>query len=151
MPVCYSCHVKLPSIRSLFVHFEIKHRISHTFKCGENLCLRKFNTKNSFRKHLQTTHKFPLIHPIKEKNFENLCNNSEGTSKANFNSTDNESYESEMNNNVELVTFDTFSSSLRQSVDLFVAKLYINPHFPRNVIQKVVIDSSLMVGSEWHF
>lgn len=146
MPVCSFCHVNLPSIRSLLIHLEIRHSVNNKFKCGEKLCFRTFSLKNSFRKHLQATHKFPIECEVKEKTIENdLCSNS----TLEINSDFSESNESNINDNMEFVTSQKFSSLLRHSIDLFVAKLYSNPHFPRNLIQKVVVDSSLMVGSEY--
>lgn len=53
--------------------------------------------------------------------------------------------------NAKSVTPSAFASSLRQSMDLFVAKLYSNPYFPRNLIQKVVVDSKWLGVNTWHF
>lgn len=55
MPTCFLCKLKLNSINTLFTHFNFEHSCNtfDTFYCAEDGCLRSFNLKNSFQKHLQ--------------------------------------------------------------------------------------------------
>jgi len=47
------------------------------------------------------------------------------------------------------ILLDQFSSSLQRSAEIFVSKLYSNLRFPRNLIQKVIMEVSSMMGDEY--
>jgi len=134
----------------LFAHLTIVHFDVSFYKCGENNCFRTFETKNSFRKHLQKCHNFPLEYKSSVK-----CNQNVSSCNENINSNlilSHTDIQTDLQTDVRDDAFilpDQFSLSLQRSAEIFVSKLYSNPRFPRNLIQKVIMDVSSMMGDEY--
>ncbi|KAF0713678.1 SAM domain-containing protein, partial [Aphis craccivora] len=141
----YPSESELICINTLFTHFNFQHSYNtfDTFYCAEQGCLRSFNLKNSFRKHLQKhilDEKPHTSTPLTE-----LRNNFPSDRIINIDNN----YCNDISSESQVTANKIIDSAeiLNKSIANFIASLYANPIIPRNVIQ-IVIDGVGQIFSE---
>ncbi|XP_057338450.1 uncharacterized protein LOC130676314 [Microplitis mediator] len=143
MPTCSNCKYSFTSIKGLLTHISILHAESdHQFDCGETDCNAMYGVKDTFRKHLQLVHKFPLNPPVTDNNNINIPSNQQTTNNCVKN------INQQTKKNVEAPSSSTkdFQSALNTAAEKFVAKLYGNVRLPQNIVQTFIEDTQNFLG-----
>lgn len=152
MPICFLCKETEISVNGLLIHFNIKHNASlfTIFKCGENGCYRKWSSWNSLRKHLLgPNHNFPAWsflkkHPEHIEFNNNIQNCKEFVNNNRTTNSDMSLQEVTVNRQLTLTEFKCL---ITDHSNAFVAKLYNKPSIPRNYIQSIIEDSTILINS----
>ncbi|XP_022160294.1 uncharacterized protein LOC111026502 [Myzus persicae] len=130
----------------MFTHFNFQHSCNtfDTFYCAEDGCLRSFNLKNSFRKHLQKHILDEELHPSTSQT--ELKNNFPSDKIINIDNYSND-FSPESPDTANKTKTINPAEILNKSIANFIASLYANPIIPRNVIQ-IVVDGVEQIFSE---
>ncbi|CAI6369501.1 unnamed protein product [Macrosiphum euphorbiae] len=149
MPTCFVCKQCLLSIPLLCKHFTICHPDYDflEYTCSENDCNRTFHLINSFKKHLATHKDYNPCSKVKSPRVTSGDNCSSSVNNNCSSSTLNVC----INNGIE-TSYTPFEKdpsanncSIQEDyVSSFLSKLYANPLVPRNVVQTIVDDMSLI-------
>jgi len=144
---CCVCELNFPDILSFRIHFQISHQNVNKLVCKIPECNRSFNLFSSFRKHLISTHNVPAsINGAKkvpssaqvdvEVHADDRVASVECSSDVMANDCDSR----------PILICDVKDLFLQQE-DYFVAKLYSNPAFPRNLVDSMVKEFSSFLTS----
>lgn len=138
---CSSCDKECKDISSFNIHHKVAHQNVSKFTCKINKCSRQFDVYNSFRRHLIIGHHIPIFAcDDGPKIVSNV--NSEDHFEDHFISSHLEDALEETTQPVDepLSASANSKALLQDQEDRLVAKLYQNPAFPRNLVNKMVAD-----------
>lgn len=66
MFTCRTCDISFQDCKNYISHVKLSHFASHSFECGDILCLRIFKSISSMRSHIEKTHNKRNIEPPKK-------------------------------------------------------------------------------------
>ncbi|XP_034253504.1 uncharacterized protein LOC117652584 [Thrips palmi] len=150
---CSQCDNEFYDLATFNLHFRTSHQTCTKYECKVVNCNRKYSLWGSFSSHLVHYHNFPRHRSIETP----LVTLSSATSHSISECYDSDSVEIRQENGPENGPDNDevldYKAMLKNQQDVLVAKLYANPAFPRNLVDKMVKDISLYLSGPFfdHF
>ncbi|KAK3916202.1 Sex-determining transformer protein 1 [Frankliniella fusca] len=137
---CSECKLLFKDIKTFHIHFKRVHQTCEKYTCKVGSCYTSFKLYPSFKQHVKNKHGIPytsnvVAPPTKVLTSDVNCSELNGSSAS-------EASLDECDISVQPNEEFNFTEFLLKQEDILVAKLYANPAFPRNLVDKVVKDFS---------
>lgn len=134
MPSCFICFVCLNSFKDLIMHIKLFHSFENNleYKCIESSCSRRYNSFDSFSRHL-------LTHTVGIQEF---CNNLHTQPQQII-----DTLNCEINEELDIIPFceifnEEFKEQINRDAIILISKWYNEAVVPRNKLQILVNDLS---------
>ncbi|KAE8741293.1 hypothetical protein FOCC_FOCC013181 [Frankliniella occidentalis] len=140
---CPQCNSEFTDIATLNLHIRITHQSCTKYVCKVGNCQRSYNLWGSFSKHLVVFHDVPRHSATETSLVVQNVDKCDLAAESGPSSSTEQTVEAEP----PIVEKVDFKEMLLKQQDFFVAKLYANPAFPRNLVDKMVKDLSHYLSS----